>query len=178
MNLDLGTISVRSLTQHDKHLLVKWLSDPSVLAFYEGRDNPYDLKRVDEHFFQTEKNVQRCIVTYQNTPIGYIQYYLVTSETSKLNLGTGRHFGMDLFIGERDFWNKGIGTKLVQGMVDYLIAEEQADQVIVDPQITNKRAIRCYEKCGFQKVNILSNHEYHEGGFRDCWLMVCKSEGG
>ena len=47
----------------------------------------------------------------------------------------------------------------------------RASKVILDPHIGNVRAIRCYEKCGFRKVKLLSLHELHEGEYRDSWLM-------
>ncbi|WP_167569028.1 GNAT family protein [Brevibacillus migulae] len=35
-------LTVRLLTEDDKPLLVQWLSKPTVLAYYEGRDNLHD----------------------------------------------------------------------------------------------------------------------------------------
>ncbi|MFS0590880.1 hypothetical protein AB1L05_04685 [Cytobacillus horneckiae] len=32
-------LKVRKMIDNDQHLLVKWLSDSSVLEYYEGRDN-------------------------------------------------------------------------------------------------------------------------------------------
>lgn len=78
---------------------------------------------------------------------------------------------MDQFIGETDYWNKGIGTLLIHTMVNYLATQKSAARIIMDPQASNKRAIRCYEKCGFEKVKLLPKHEFHEGEFRDCWLI-------
>lgn len=48
--------------------------------------------------------------------------------------------------------------------------------VVMDPQTWNKRAIRCYEKCGIKKVKILPEHEFHEGRYRDCWLIEYKKQ--
>lgn len=168
-----GDLSVRPLTEADAGLLVKWLSDPQVLAYYEGRDRPHDLALVQEHFYVEAEGEQRCIIEYQEEPIGYIQYYAIGEEREEYgyeNL-TSRMYGMDQFIGETDYWNKGIGTKLIQAMVDYLHAEEQADILIMDPQSWNERALRVYEKCGFVKKKLLKQHEWHEGEKRDCWLI-------
>jgi aminoglycoside 6'-N-acetyltransferase len=41
----------------------------------------------------------------------------------------------------------------------------------MDPQLRNKRALRCYEKCGFTPVKILPQHEQHEGIMEDCHLI-------
>lgn len=78
---------------------------------------------------------------------------------------------MDQFIGETEYWNKGIGTKFVKSMIDYLINYEKADRIVMDPQAWNERAIACYKKCRFEKVKLLKEHEKHEGRHRDCWLI-------
>ena len=61
------------------------------------------------------------------TPIGYIQFYEVEGE-EKSTYGYGSAaeiiYGMDQFIGESAYWNKGIGTQLVRAMVKYLIEEK------------------------------------------------------
>ena len=83
-------------------------------------------------------------------------------------------FGTDQFIGEVEYWNKGIGQLLVSSMVDFLTKKMNANRVVMTPRIGNKRAIKCYEKCGFKKVKILPKYELHEGEYHDCWLMEYK----
>lgn len=57
-----GALSVRRLEPQDAPLLVKWLSDPAVLEYYEGRDRPHDLDLVRAHFFaDSEDGVTRGI---------------------------------------------------------------------------------------------------------------------
>lgn len=85
---------------------------------------------------------------------------------------------MDQFIGESGYWNQGIGTLLVRLVVAYLMREKGANRIVMDPQIKNERAIRCYEKCGLKKVKLLPKRELHEGEYRDCWLLECRRETG
>ncbi|OZU90647.1 GNAT family N-acetyltransferase [Virgibacillus indicus] len=174
MLVEKENLTIRYLEEADKNLLVKWLSDPAVLEFYEGRDNPFDTEKVKKEFYSPDEDVKKCIVEYKGTPVGYIQYYQVTPETSIINHYDEDEtiYGIDQFIGELAYWNKGIGTLLVCSMVDYLVEERKADRVIMDPHVTNHRALRCYEKCGFKKVKLLPKHEFHEGAYRDCWLMA------
>lgn len=49
---------------------------------------------------------------------------------------------LDQFIGEPQYWNKGIGTGLVTGMVQYLLQEKGTTIATMDPQVRNTRAIR------------------------------------
>ncbi|WP_421385460.1 GNAT family N-acetyltransferase [Bacillus salacetis] len=167
-----GKLTVRKLERKDAALLAKWLSDPRVLEFYEGRDNPFDINKVNEKFFAPEDDEMRCIIEFGGIEIGYIQFYQLDDETKKV-YGYTKEFvyGIDQFIGEKAYWNKGIGTLLVSSMVEFLIENKKAERVVLDPQARNTRAIKCYEKCGFTKVKILPQRELHEGIYQDCWLM-------
>lgn len=169
-----GKLAVRLLQTEDEQLLVKWLSDPEVLQYYEGRDQPHDLELVRAHFYNQDDEAARCVVEYDGRPIGYIQFYeLETEERAKY--GYADHgeiiYGTDQFIGETDCWNRGIGSQLVKSMTAYLIQEKHARKIVMDPQAWNERALSCYEKCGFKRVKKLPQHELHEGQMRDCWLI-------
>ncbi|MDN8592608.1 GNAT family N-acetyltransferase [Paenibacillus sp. 11B] len=171
---ELNEITVRLLDEQDEQHLVRWLSDPAVLQYYEGRDQPHDLNLVREHFYREDDTAHRCMVEYEGKPIGYIQFYELEEEERNEYGYADRDeiiYGTDQFIGEADYWNRGIGTQLVQSMLAYLVNEKQARKVVMDPQSWNERAISCYEKCGFRKVRLLPEHELHEGQMRDCWLM-------
>ncbi|MWV43639.1 GNAT family N-acetyltransferase [Paenibacillus sp. HJL G12] len=169
-----GDLAVRPLLAEDAPLLSKWLSDPKVLEFYEGRDRPLDLKLVTEQFYREDSDSVRNIILYRDKPIGYIQYYEIDDEERE-HYGYAdtddRIFGMDQFIGEPGCWNQGIGTQLIRAMTAYLFSSMQADRIVMDPQAWNKRAIHVYEKCGFVKKKLLQQHEWHEGAYRDCWLI-------
>jgi len=167
-------IRLRTLQLNDAALLVKWLSDPVVLEFYEGRDRPHDLELVKEHFYDEQAEVTRCIVQYKERDIGYLQFYLIDDEELEVYgyVGfEGQIFGMDQFIGEPDLWNQGMGSRLIKETVNYLIEAKQAEKIVMDPQAWNKRALRVYEKIGFVKKKYLEQHEQHEGELRDCWLI-------
>ncbi|PAE20829.1 GNAT family N-acetyltransferase [Bacillus sp. 7504-2] len=169
-----GKLLVRKLELKDNYLLAKWLSDPLVLEYYEGRDNPFDLEKVNKKFYQCKNGVIGCIVEFENIEIGYTQYYQLDNETRNLYGYVDVPdiiYGIDQFIGEIEYWNRGIGTLLVKSMVEFLVEQKQADRVVMDPQTSNKRAIRCYEKCGFERVKLLPKNELHEGEYRDCWLI-------
>ncbi|MED4017584.1 GNAT family N-acetyltransferase [Sutcliffiella cohnii] len=174
------SLLVRKLKDSDKTLLAKWLSNPTILQYYEGRDNPHNIELVTKHFFNVEDHyVTGCIVQYEGVEIGYIQYYPIEEEYKDKYGYNNRNeivYGMDQFIGESSYWNRGIGTELVRGMVYYLINELKVDVIAMDPQAWNERAVACYEKCGFKKVKLMPKHEWHEGEYRDCWLVEYRRE--
>jgi len=172
---------VRELGCSDKYLLSKWLSDPEILQYYEGRDNPFDVEKVEQKFFEEETGATRCIIEFEEVSIGYIQFYEVYGDerrTYGYEDSSEIIYGMDQFIGESTYWDKGVGTQLVRAMVAYLIEEKGADRIVMDPQTWNERAIRCYEKCGFKKVKLLPRNELHEGEYKDCCLIEYNSKTG
>jgi aminoglycoside 6'-N-acetyltransferase len=182
MQLQTDEISIRLMhdDMHDYELMWKWLSDEKVLEYYEGRDNPFSLERVLEEYqpvVRGEDVAVACIFSYQNQPIGYLQYYALDEmpETDRQLYGlenTQNTFGMDLFIGETEYWNQGIGCKVVSKIINFLFDQLDAKKIVIDPETWNTRAINTYEKCGFKKLKLLPQHELHEGEFRDSWLMA------
>jgi len=58
--------------------------------------------------------------------------------------------GIDLFIGEPTMIERGHGSALIRRFVDNLL-QEGAPRVVTDPDPANSRALRAYEKAGFEK---------------------------
>ena len=168
-------ISLRLLNEQDKNLLLKWLADERVLNFWEGKSAVFDLDRITEDFYG-EENVEviRTIIEYQGQAIGYLQMYKLDNEALEEYSYQSINkviYGIDQFIGEPEYWNKGIGTKFMRLVLQYLTNSKGAEIVILDPHADNPRAIRCYEKVGFKKIKFLPKHELHDGEMVDCYLM-------
>ena len=177
-------LTIRRMRDHpdDYAHMARWRSNPDVLEFYGGRDKPLDMDGVLARYRPRvlgHENVTPCIVTLGQSRIGYMQTYTLSPQDKQRFAFPieERVFGIDLFIGETRLWNQGIGTRMVAAMLDYLFLEQKADRVMIDPEMWNRRAVRCYEKAGFRKVRILPEHELHEGIWRDSWLMVVEAEG-
>lgn len=173
-------LSIRYVTVNDVQTLSNWLSNPEVLRFYEGRDKPQSPQQVRERYISSsEVTKKRCIVEYKNESIGYIQMYPLDAEWKMLYGYDEREniWGMEQFVGETAYWNQGIGTELVKAAITYIMNGLGALAIAIDLRVSNERAIRCYEKCGFQKVKVMKEHELHEGVLEDCWMMEYKNEG-
>ena len=175
MNIVKDDIRIRTLIEKDFPLLLKWLTDPRVLEFYGGRDKKYTLDEIRKQYSEEwEDEVFRVIIEYQSKPIGYGQIYKMYDELyEEYNYPKTAEivYGMDQFIGEPDYWSKGIGTKYTKMVFDFLKKERNADAVILDPHQNNLRAIKSYQKSGFRIIEDLPEHELHEGKKEDCYLM-------
>ncbi|WP_188831418.1 GNAT family N-acetyltransferase [Paenibacillus aceti] len=134
-------------------------TDQDAVGFY--RKVGFEIHSLGEKYPGVERF--QCIQFYQLVDDSRQEYGYTDAD--------GIIYGMDQFIGETDYWNRGIGKQLISSMQDYLIHQCQADKVVMDPQTWNARALACYEQCGFVKKKLLKEHELHEGQFRDCWLI-------
>lgn len=179
MDITNGDIRIRSMTEADFPLMLKWLTDSRVLAYYGGRDIRYTPETLKAHYTEAWDTVYyRVICEYRGRPVGYGQIYKLYGELYEEYQYPQRGetvFATDQFIGEPEYWGRGVGTKYMQTLLAFLEAEEQADAVILDPHKSNTRAIRCYEKAGFQILAELPGHELFEGKKADCYLMEYRS---
>lgn len=163
--------------EQDYKVMLKWLCDKEVQKYYEGRDKEFTYDSVVKHYqprSNGESYVISCILEYNNDPIGYLQYYEIDEEDNEKfeldNELTG--YGIDIFIGERDYWNKGYGTRIMKLMIKFIFDHCRSDFICIDPQTWNKRAIRVYEKAGFERLKVIPKNELHEGEYKDNLIMI------
>ncbi|MCT8138077.1 acetyltransferase [Anaerobacillus sp. CMMVII] len=183
MFIEMHQIAIRRMKDNhdDFTLLFKWLTNSEVLTYYEGINSNFTLEKIIQKYqprIRGEHYVTPCMIEYLNTPIGYLQYYqlqVTDIEHYEANKN-GHEYGLDIFIGETKFWNKGLGTLALKQLIHYLFTEKKATDIYIDPQIKNTRAIRSYEKCGFRKVKVLPKHELHNGEYEDCMIMRLTSK--
>ncbi|MBN8207832.1 GNAT family N-acetyltransferase [Bacillus sp. NTK071] len=162
-------LNIQSIKKEDELHLLKWLTNDEVLSYYEGRDNKYTINKVRNDFLVDDYET-RCLIYKDSYPIGYIQFYQL-NEVRGISL-PANSYGMDQFIGEPRYWNKGIGTRIVAMVLNYIIEKLKGSLIVMDPQAWNTREITCYENVGFVRKCMLSKNEFHEGKWRDCYLMV------
>lgn len=160
----------------DYQLLLKWLTDKDLLQFIYGPSVKFTLARIKKKYRHRVLGIDKdgvlaCIFAYKGKNIGYMQYYPAGKPEDYELDSTKDVWGVDMWIGEKRYWGKGIGSKVLQLLSDFLIEERGAIKIVIDPHLDNPRAIRAYEKAGFKKVKVLKKHEWYDGKKVDAWLM-------
>jgi RimJ/RimL family protein N-acetyltransferase len=80
-------------------------------------------------------------------------------------------------IGERDAWNKGYGTDLMKICLRYSFLELGAQRVSLGLHEYNPRALRSYEKAGFQLEGRTRKDIQREGRRTDTlWMGILREE--
>lgn len=122
--------------------MLKWLSTPHVQEFWDrGTDWTEELvfekygSYIDGYKLDLgeKKPILAFIMHLEDAPIGYIQFY---------------KDALDLFIGEKEMIGKGIGSALLKKFLNEHIWPH-FNSCNVDPEKTNKKALRFYAKAGF-----------------------------
>lgn len=139
------TYGFRAVTEDDLPLLAGWLAEPHVREWWgEPEEALAELKQVME-----EDSVEPLIVELNGKPVAYLQCYDPHMEDEHpyqdQPFGT---LGLDITIGPPEMLGIGHGSAIIVQFAEELF-EEGAPRLIIDPDPTNARAIRAYEKAGF-----------------------------
>jgi len=82
-----------------------------------------------------------------------------------------RFAGIDLFLATSRH-GRGLGPDAIRTVIRWLAETGGHHRITIDPEATNARAIRAYEKVGFQRVGILRRYTRHrDGTWHDGLLM-------
>lgn len=132
----------RRLEPNDFPLMLRWLSKKHVKQWWNDGDDTLEKVALSygENFDDTARFVLIEVKEKVEKPIGYFQYYPVSKNT----------IGIDQFIGEEDYVNRGVGEKTIKMFVELIVRRHKPSEIILDPSPENERAIRCYEKVGFK----------------------------
>lgn len=140
------TVEIRPLKIEDAYTSVKWRNDPEVFK-YTG--NIYDHEIAIESELEWIKRVisnpldYRCAIIADNMYVGNI--YLTDIQNGIANY--------HIFIGEKDYWGKGIAKKASRLIIDYGFNTLGLNQINLSVRKANKSALNLYKSLGFKEFN-------------------------
>jgi len=142
---------LRPLTEDDWDVLLRWNSDPEVLYFSDGDDvAAYTLDQIQPIYRSVSQTAFYFIMELEGRPIGECQL-------QRMNLARilERYPGLDcrridLMIGEKALWGRGLGTEALRLLCAYAFEVERADLVfgcgVADYNVGSQKA---FQKAGF-----------------------------
>lgn len=168
-------IAFRPIVVDDAPNLVRWQRDPEVAVWWgDNEKSDAELlakwqKRADETDPEHDRHTDHFVVVVNDEDIGCIQGYELRHYPQDYEeRGVPNSGGLDLFIGEPKWRDKGVGTEIVRKFIDEVVfAYPEVEFCTIDPEPRNKRAIRTYEKVGF----VYFKTYYSEVNKMDCYLM-------
>ncbi len=126
-----------------------WRSDPELASL----DAAFPLTMSYDRFLKLAQDQMRyptpgshhfAAETLDGKFIGNCMYYDLDSIKMQAELG--------IVIGDRDYWSNSYGYDAVTTLLDHCFNEKKLERVYLHTLEWNKRAQRCFEKCGFTPV--------------------------
>jgi RimJ/RimL family protein N-acetyltransferase len=170
-----GNIRLRAVEPGDLPDFQRWLNDEEVTA---GLMLCLPLSMADEQSWY-----ESILITPPAEHPLVIEYQTESGWKAIGNCGLHRietrcRLGeVGIFIGEKDYWDKGVGTRVLRLLVRHAFNTLNLNRVFLQVYATNLRAIHCYEQVGFVHEGRLRQNMYKNGKYIDVLIMgIIRSE--
>ena len=149
MELRGAKVILRGKRMEDACNEYQWRSDPELSRL----DATLPLSMSYEEFLRVFKGQfdyptpwakRLSIDTYNGLYIGNCMYYDFDTINKEAEVG--------IMIGNRDYWSKGYGFDALVTLVDHVFSSSSLTRLYLHTLEWNKRAQRCFDKCGFTSV--------------------------
>ena len=161
-------VRLRPIERSDLPRYVAWFGDPEVrrhLAIYL----PFSLAQEERWFdgllerLAQQSDVVFAVETLEGVHIGNVGLHSIDWKNRCSELG--------IIIGEKAYWNQGYGTDAIRTLLGLAFREINLHRVFLRVDADNGRAIRCYEKAGFQREGTSREGVFREGTYHDQYVM-------
>jgi diamine N-acetyltransferase len=141
-------VILRDLRATDAKISYKWRNDPEVWKFTGTKPDRYITPEIEKHWIigvLHEKNQKRFAICINEN-----QQYIGNIQLTDINEVNAQ---FHIFIGDKQFWGKGIATNATKQLIKYAKEELKLNNIYLYVNPLNKAAIKVYEKIGFKKVS-------------------------
>ena len=128
---------------------------------------PYEYDNAERLYQREMKYKYSWFIEYKGRMIGVCR--LRKQETGAIRYSIGIH--------DDKLYSKGIGTKVTMTIINFAFNELKIKELELVVLEYNKRAIRCYEKCGFKVYKILKDSLELDGNYYNDILMKIQKKG-
>jgi len=168
-------VRLRPMGEQDVPLLFRWYSDPDVRHWSYFTEDPPELATLAAHHERYQMirddpaQLLWCIESMDGRPLGDIALQDIQPLQKRADLAVS--------IGEKSYWGRGYGSDAVRLALRFAFEELACRRVTLLVDGDNPRAIRAYEKCGFVREGVLSEHRLRYGEPVDMIAMAVLHDG-
>jgi RimJ/RimL family protein N-acetyltransferase len=149
-------IILRPLTDDHLPLLYRWCADPEVTYWTEGGEDierSYDKDIVHQIYGGVSQNAFCFLVEVDGIPVGetWLQKMNLDYVLAMYDKSTDVR-RIDMMVGEKSYWDKGIGSEFIPIIINFAFTEEKVDVLHCFCEDHNQRSRRMWEKNGFSLV--------------------------
>lgn len=144
----MATVRLRPVKMSDAETCFRWVTDPDVLR-YLGLTRPPRSLQEERRWISTvladwDHTQMLMVEDEEGRPIGTCTLRGIDHEEGFAFLG--------ILIGEKHLWDHGYGTAATKAALDIAFGQLGLQEVRLSCYSQNRRALRCYEKAGFEIV--------------------------
>ena len=136
-------------------MLHEWLTRPHVAEWWGALPTLSELATEYGPLIDGSVPHECFLALVDGREIGFIQSY-VPAECHDEGWWLDEHDpgvrGIDQFLADGNELGRGVGTAMIRAFLAQLFTDPAVTHVQTDPDPSNRRAIRCYEKAGFRAV--------------------------
>lgn len=165
-------IKLSPLTSENLAPFYKWIKDEEAiiysLSIFQKMKTDQQIEEWYTNSLNDKKNSNHGIFV-DDVFVGYAGICGM-SDTNK----SGEYF---IFIGDKDYWGKGIGSEVTKMIVKMGFEELGLNRIMLTVSVPNVGGVKAYEKAGFKLEGRLRDACLREGKFHDKLVMsVLKRE--
>jgi len=155
-------VVLRPVQMDDAPRFVKWFNDPDVHKFLNFRK--FSLQQERQWIREKLKDksgttAHFSIDTSNGNHIGSIGLENINAHH--------KHASFGIMIGDKNFWNKGLGTEAAKLLLEYGFVHLKLHRIGLDVYEYNPRAIKVYKRLGFKGEGKKREHALWKGKFYD-----------
>lgn len=137
-------IVLRKMREEDIPFVVAWKNDSEIGRLVRGIPIETTIYQESQRFLRSldRDDMVRLTICHKGSPIGF----LILSDIDKLNAKAS----LGMVIGEKRFWNQGLGFETMVLLINYLFFELGFNRLSLEVFEFNNRARGLYEKIGFK----------------------------
>lgn len=160
-------IYLRSLERTDLAAMVEWINDHEVTRLLFMGDRPANLELLEEQWEQEQRSQTEVVFAVcdkeDDSFIGRTGLYSINwiMRTAEFRI----------FLGNKAYWNRGIGTECTKLMVVYGFEKLNLNRIWLGVNADNIGGVRAYEKAGFVREGILRQEQYRNFRYYDVIRM-------
>ncbi len=138
--------------ERDLALLVRWMNDPAVAAFWELSGPP---ARTADHVraqLTGEGRSVPCLGVLDGTPMSYWEIYRADLDPLAHHYPARPHdTGLHVLIGAPGDRGRGLGSLLIRTVADLALDHRPASpRVVAEPDLRNTASVAAFLKAGFR----------------------------
>jgi diamine N-acetyltransferase len=161
-----SSVALRPVERSDMEAIRGWVNDPEIRALI-GETRPLTPGSAEAYFEKLQHDESRI-------------WFIIVERATQRRLGEcgllrmmppWRTTDLSMILGERDAWGKGYGTEAITLLMDYAFGFLNFHRIAIGVVGFNHRALRFYEKVGFQREGVQRDGYYYAYQYHDFVMM-------